>query len=123
MKGLDFILRLRPVIYNLNIDKNDSNTIEDNQFSGKYDIQKIKFSGFIAQEVEQAAIDANFDFSGVEKPANDNDTYALKYGEFTVPLVKAVQELNEANLKLKIENTELQRQLDNVIKRLELLEK
>ena len=32
------------------------------------------------------------DFSGVDKPKNDTDQYGLRYAEFVVPLVKAVQE-------------------------------
>jgi hypothetical protein len=32
-------------------------------------------------------------FSGVEAPQNDKDHYSIRYAEFVVPLVKAVQEL------------------------------
>ena len=49
-------------------------------------------TGFIAQEVEQAAKELGFDFSGVDKPKNDGDYYGLRYAEFVVPLVKAMQE-------------------------------
>jgi trimeric autotransporter adhesin len=52
----------------------------------------IRYTGFIAQEVEAAAKKSGFDFSGVDKPKNDTDQYALRYAEFVVPLVKAVQE-------------------------------
>jgi hypothetical protein len=34
----------------------------------------------------------NYDFSGVDKPKNENDLYGLRYAEFVVPLVKAIQE-------------------------------
>lgn len=47
---------------------------------------------FQAQEVEKAAQELNFEFSGVDKPKNKNDLYGLRYAAFTVPLVKAVQE-------------------------------
>jgi trimeric autotransporter adhesin len=50
------------------------------------------FTGFIAQEVEQAAKDAGYNFSGIDKPKNENDLYGLRYAEFVVPLVKAMQE-------------------------------
>ena len=33
-----------------------------------------------------------FDFSGVDPPKNEKDLYGLRYAEFVVPLVKAVQE-------------------------------
>ena len=36
--------------------------------------------------------ESGYDFSGVHKPTNDKDNYSLAYAEFTVPLVKAVQE-------------------------------
>jgi trimeric autotransporter adhesin len=52
----------------------------------------VLYSGFLAQEVEKAARDANYDFSGVDKPKNKNDYYGLRYAEFVVPLVKAMQE-------------------------------
>ena len=95
VQGLDFIKKLRPVTYNL-----DMNAIA--QFHNTPDSLRIKESeilkgailqsGFIAQEVEKAAQDLGYDFSGVDKPQNDKDTYSLRYAEFVVPLVKAVQE-------------------------------
>jgi hypothetical protein len=58
-------------------------------------------TGFLAQDVAEAAREANYDFSGVDIPENDNELYSLRYAEFVVPLVKAVQELAEENRKLK----------------------
>jgi len=58
-------------------------------------IDSISFTGFIAQEVEIAADNCNYDFSGVKKPKTDKDLYGLSYSEFVVPLVKAVQEQQE----------------------------
>ncbi len=49
-------------------------------------------TGFIAQEVEKAAIDAAYVFDGVHIPAHADDNYSLSYSQFVVPLVKAVQE-------------------------------
>ena len=49
-------------------------------------------TGFIAQEVEKAAHEVNYNFSGVGKPKDENGIYSLRYSEFVVPLVKAVQE-------------------------------
>jgi hypothetical protein len=43
-----------------------------------------------------------FDFSGVEKPKNEKDLYGLRYAEFVVPLVKAVQELDEKCRKSEV---------------------
>jgi len=59
--------------------------------------QQVRYTGFVAQEVEKAANDLGYDFSGVDKAKNENDVYGLRYAEFVVPLVKAVQELSAAN--------------------------
>ena len=63
------------------------------------DSERLKEStlqtGFIAQEVEEASERLGFDFSGVDAPKNDSDHYSIRYAEFTVPLVKAVQELHQ----------------------------
>ena len=39
---------------------------------------------------------------GVDAPKNDKDYYGLRYGEFVVPLVKAVQELADRNTLLEM---------------------
>ena len=87
-------MRLKPVTYHKSIRAMVSITgnKETADFAGKYDVEKIKYSGFLAQEVEQAAKETGYDFSGLHKPNNKNDLYALSYETFVVPLVKAVQE-------------------------------
>jgi hypothetical protein len=128
--GLSFINRLRPVTYNLNIHR--ENAIVDKgskrneaDWNGKYDIEKIKMTGFIAQEVEKAAHDSGYDFSGIQKPANPDELYSLRYSDFVVPLVKAIQEQQkmiqhqtDAIDDLKIQNQELQAQLNEIKKKL-----
>ena len=100
--GLSFINALRPVTYHF--DGAALNTFYNHETSTDHsDLEKIKFSGFIAQEVESAASEVGYDFSGVSTPVNDKDTYSLRYGEFVVPLVKAVQELSAENERLKAE--------------------
>ena len=105
VKGLEFILKLRPVTYNLDlaaINKilhvPDSLSLKDQKAN-----EKIRYTGFVAQEVEKAAQETGFDFSGLEKPKTANDNYALKYAEFVVPLVKAMQEQQALILQLKKE--------------------
>ena len=73
-------MKLRPVTYNTDIRKqNQIYGITDTlQQEGKYDIDHITFTGFIAQEVEQAAKACYYDFSGVDKPENDKSTYGLR---------------------------------------------
>jgi hypothetical protein len=81
--------------------------------------ETIRYSGFIAQEVEAAARSVGYEFSGVDAPKNEKDLYGLRYAEFVVPLTKAVQELVQEVEELKIqiaqlqkENVELQKLID-----------
>jgi hypothetical protein len=94
VKGLDFITRLRPVTYYRDIRTQAALTgnTETEDFEGKYDIEQIKFSGFLAQEVEEAAIASSYAFSGLTAPRNEKELYTLSYEAFVVPLVKALQE-------------------------------
>ena len=114
--GLDFITRLRPVTYyrsNAAIEKivGITDTIE---YPGKNDIEKIRFSGFIAQEVEAAAQAAGYDFSGITVPKNDKQIYSLSYEQFVVPLVKAVQELSKQNDEMKKRNEALLKRIERL---------
>lgn len=121
--GLAFINELRAVSYNYDYNKEVElkGGIKTPDWEGKYDIEKIKFSGFIAQEVEAAAIKIGYDFSGVDKPKSEKDIYGLRYSEFVVPLVKAVQELDQEKeeLKAKVEilfadNLAMRAELDKI---------
>ena len=97
VKGLDFIMELRPVTYYFDKDKMDEliGTVDSSDYAEKYDKEKIKQSGFLAQEVEQAAQKSGYDFSGVCAPKGDVKYYSMAYAEFVVPLVKGMQEQQE----------------------------
>ncbi len=116
--GLDFITRLRPVTYNLNIHRQNEmikkSGKKDLDWDGKYDIEKIRMTGFLAQEVSEAAKEIGYDFSGIEKPKDENELYSLRYSEFTVPLVKAVQEQQIMINDLKNQNIDLQKQINEL---------
>ena len=118
VKGLDFITRLRPVTYYRNyramLDITGNKDTKD--YPEKYDIEKIKFSGFLAQDVEKAAKEAGYNFSGITAPKNDKDLYTLSYEQFVVPLVKGMQEQQQL-----IANQ--QQQIDALLKRLDALER
>ena len=116
VQGLAFIKQLRPVSYQVDalkldrflrkgMDTNkekataeerkaeaDNQKIYDGYLKQK---SKIKYTGFIAQEVEEAAKEVGFEFSGVVPPSHDKDHYSLRYAEFVVPLVKGMQEQQE----------------------------
>ncbi|MBK7214894.1 MAG: tail fiber domain-containing protein [Bacteroidales bacterium] len=123
VKGLDFITRLRPVTYlidNKAITLITGNT-ETPDYSGKSENESVRYTGFIAQDVEQAAKDSGYEFSGYSAPKNQWGLYTLSYEQFVVPLVKAVQELNAANLsqqqfieQQKIELAELKSRLEKL---------
>jgi hypothetical protein len=124
VKGLEFITGLEPVTYNYDVraretwmEKNYGEK-EEADWEGKYDIEQLRFSGFIAQDVEKLAKSIGYEFSGVDAPENSKDIYGLRYADFVVPIVKSVQELNALLLEknneiesLKKSNLELQKQL------------
>ncbi|WP_348814127.1 tail fiber domain-containing protein, partial [Flavobacterium maritimum] len=80
--------------------------------TGTTDLQ----SGFIAQEVETAAKAVNYEFSGIVKPASENEFYSLRYSEFVVPLVKAVQEQQQMIESQKADIAELKAQVQALLK-------
>jgi hypothetical protein len=112
VKGLAFILRLKPVTYNYNITKENhlQNKRDTANWTGKYNIEKIRFTGFMAQQVEKAAEEAGYKFSGVDKPETENGLWGLRYSEFTVPLVKGMQEQQITIENLQIQIDELKKQ-------------
>jgi hypothetical protein len=134
--GLVFINKLQPITYTLDATGIDNflhaDLLQDKQIGGQAkalmskalaEREKVTYTGFIAQDVEKAAKSLNYDFSGVDAAKNDKDLYGLRYAEFVVPLVKAVQELSKMNdakdsgiqqQNIKIDN--LQQQLNELKK-------
>jgi hypothetical protein len=103
VKGLAFILQLRPVTYQFDGKKfdaqlssstanNESLKVPDAMLASYNEAADIRRSGFIAQEVEKAATVSGYNFSGIIKPKTEHAYYSLSYEAFVVPLVKAVQE-------------------------------
>jgi hypothetical protein len=85
--------------------------------------QKASQTGFIAQEVEKAGIEIGYDFSGVDKPKNENGFYGLRYAEFAAPLVKAMQEQQKQIETLLINLKSMDEAIARLKTRLDLLEK
>ncbi|MCF6170410.1 MAG: tail fiber domain-containing protein [Bacteroidales bacterium] len=117
VKGLDFILKLRPVTYYFDKDATDRlfGTADSSDYPAKYEIETIKQSGFLAQEVETAARQAGYDFSGVKKPKGDAGYYGLSYAEFVVPLVKGMQEQQQMIAEQQQTNEKLRQIIDELI--------
>ena len=114
VKGLPFILKLRPITYQLNTQALDSFVRQNipiptdslgnpiptihSDYSAS---MNIIHSGFKAQQVDSVALACGFISSIVSRPSNNTDPYALNYAEIVVPVVKAVQELSKSNDSLK----------------------
>ena len=84
--------------------------------------QAIRYSGFAAQDVERSARSIGYTFSAVDPPKNDHDLYGLRYAEFVVPLVKAVQELSAQNDQMEKDNEAMARNNQQLMQRLALLQ-
>ena len=116
--GLDFILKLKPVTYNQNPiilheiwETPDSLVRQINHA----EIDTIRFTGFLAQEVEDAMKKTGYNFTGIEIPKNSNEVYSLRYIDFIMPLVKSIQEQQEMIVKLE-EKIEVLSKLLNVFR-------
>ena len=124
VKGLDFISRLRPVVYNFDTKKFQGFLTKDMADSVRQRYMKTDFtastgirqSGFVAQEVEKAAIASGYNFNGIHKPENDNDNYSLAYSQFVVPLVKGMQEQQQMITKQQQEIEAMKKQIAELIK-------
>lgn len=91
--GLEFILGLEPVKYEYSA-------------SGQ---KGIIYSGLIAQDVDSLLLKLKKSFSGIVKPDNDRSFYSIRYSEFVIPLINAIQEQNSI-IELLKEEIELLKQ-------------
>jgi len=120
--GLDFMLQLQPITYNLDITKLNhfiygeaADTLfnaEDKQAMAAK--EETLTTGISAQQVESVAKAIGYEFSGVEKPQSDKDHYAIAYATFVVPLVKAVQEQQQMIDTQKMLIKKLEKRLDKM---------
>jgi hypothetical protein len=130
VKGLAFINSLKPITYTVDINGLDTYFNKNRKHDSAYDkmknemkpvedeASKIVYNGFIAQEVEAAAKKLNYDFNGVDKPKSKDGLYGLRYSDFVVPLVKAVQELSKQNEDLKDIVAKQQEQINAILEKL-----
>jgi hypothetical protein len=125
VKGLDFILQLRPVTYQFDVKRFNTQYSQagagNESSNGNYALQaaydeatSVRRSGFIAQEVEKAANTVGYNFSGILRPQTPEDHYSLSYEAFVVPLVKSVQEQQQAIAAQNKIIAELQQQLKEI---------
>jgi len=127
VKGLDFILRLRPVSYNENPEILHQIWGTPDSLVKKIDHSQIKntrFVGLLAQEVHEAMKQSGYtSFTGIDIPRNEKEVYSLRYVDFVMPMIKAIQEqqkmienLQEENENLKAKNQVLERKLSEIEK-------
>jgi hypothetical protein len=83
--------------------------------------ENIRHNGFIAQEVEQAALQTGYEFDGVIKPKTNKETYGLSYSQFVVPLVKGMQEQQKTIEAQNNKIDQLQKQLELLLKEVQQL--
>ena len=118
ISGLDFINKLRPVSYNVDLGKVRNALNPSSQ--GKSSANSLSISekrvGFIAQEVEEIVEENGYVFSGVDVPDNEKDIYGIRYAKFVVPLVKGVQELSAENKVQQALIEDLQQEIETLKK-------
>ena len=95
--GLNFITRLKPVSYNYIKDTN-----------------KRRRDGLIAQDVEQTLKELGLEFSGLIIDDNKDKTMNLSYAEFVIPMITAMQELNQKNKALESTLSEMKAEIEKL---------
>jgi len=109
--GLKELMQLRPMSYNhfsSNFNQGKLNLLNDS----------VKTIGFIAQDVYSIIPEA------VNKPIDETqELWTINYEKLSPVVVKAIQEQQDQIDKLSHENDQLKRQLNEITKRLEKLEK
>ena len=113
--GLDFIMKLKPITYNVDPRKLHKIWGEPDSVIDKMDVtetMKDRRIGFIAQDVEKAANESGFAFPGIDIPKNEKEAYTLRYVDFIMPMVKSIQEQQTTIEQLQSENQILKEQLN-----------
>ncbi len=125
VSGLDFILKLKPVTY---VEKPEllheiwgtpDSVMQMMDHSGMED---VRFIGLLAQDVEEAAKESGFDFPGIEVPRNSNEVYSLRYTDFIMPVIKAVQEQQAIIDEQQQKIDQQQLLIEDLLRRIEAIE-
>jgi len=90
--GLTFITKLKTFSYNYKADEN-----------------KRRRDGLIAQDVEQTLKSLGLQFSGLVIDQDKDKTMNLSYGDFVIPLINSVQELEKKITELTTTIEELKK--------------
>ncbi len=119
--GTEFILRLKPIAYRINLQKLSKYLGEKYTHAlAKQKEDEIIF-GFSAQQVDSVAQSMGITFYGVDKPDNNRTPYGLRYAMFVVPLVKAFQEQQKIIASQQKQIVELQKTNAMILQELEII--
>lgn len=110
--GLEFIKKLKPVKYQLDIreDYEENGIDKDGSL-----VRQRHHQGFIAQDVKDISDEMGIDFAGVQhhEVNGGKDVYSLGYEEFIAPMTNAIQEQQKIIESMKEEITQLKKQIKN----------
>ncbi|MEP7171759.1 MAG: tail fiber domain-containing protein, partial [Bacteroidota bacterium] len=131
--GLDFIMQLKPVTYNFDTRKFEEHLIQDMPDSSREERMKgrdftassdIIHSGFLAQDIEKACKQLNYNFDGLHIPDGNNktDNYSVAYSQFIMPLVKGMQEQQTTITQQNEKINQQEKIICNLVSRIEKLE-
>jgi len=107
--------RLKENIHKNNLGLTFINSLETVTYNYKKTENKQRYSGLIAQDVETLLDEMGSDFSGIVKPENNSSYYTIRYAEFVIPLIKAVQEQSEVIEQLNDRIEDLEKTLELLI--------
>jgi hypothetical protein len=118
-------MKLKPVSYTYNYaEEKKMLGVENNEVNEGSSV--TTYSGFIAQQVDQAAQSIGYNFSGIDKYGK---IWGLRYAEFVPALVKALQEqqtviihLEQSNSEEKDRNSKLQEEIQLLRTRIDQLD-
>jgi len=112
--GLDFITKLRPVKYNMVNPADYPEELLEKRFKGETPDKRPEdnsrvYDGLIAQEVEETLKKMNKTWSGHNIGGGEGKQQSLAYSSLTMPLIKAVQQLNDRLITQESEIIELKK--------------
>ena len=112
--GLDFITKLRPVKYNMVNPADYPEELLEKRFKGETPDKRPEdnsrvYDGLIAQEVEEILKKMNKTWSGHNIGGGEGKQQSLAYSSLTMPLIKAVQQLNNRLITQESEIIELKK--------------
>ena len=128
--GIAFLMKLQPVTYHLDLHAQNKLMYGDWKpdtatWAGKYDLENVLQTGFIAQDVLSAATEIGYQFNGLDLPAKDKPDalLGLRYADFVPVIVQAAKEQQAMLEALKQDNAAQRRELNELRAELKAIKK